>query len=106
MPDRGYPHARDGRLELQEEIVKRGMAIPVIIMTGHGDVPSAVRAMKAGAMDFLEKPFGDEVMLASVQRALDVGKRTQDQIAEARPLFGAMLLGSVGYRGAAALAGA
>jgi two-component system response regulator FixJ len=44
-------------LELQEELNARGSRLPVIIMTGHGDVPLAVRAMRAGAVDFLEKPF-------------------------------------------------
>ena len=48
-----------------------GIDIPVIIMTGHGDVPLAVEAMKLGAFDFLEKPFDDEVMLTSVRSALE-----------------------------------
>src|ERR1700733_5167375 len=56
-------------LELQEELIKRGVAIPVIIITGHGDVPLAVRAMRAGAIDFIEKPFDDVILLASLQRA-------------------------------------
>jgi len=75
MPD------MDG-LELQEELVRRGIGIPVIIMTGHGDVPLAVRAMKAGATDFIEKPFEDEAMLGSVLRALDLGRLAQIQTAE------------------------
>jgi len=57
-------------LTLQEELNKRGHTFPVIIITGHGDVPLAVRAMKAGAADFLEKPFKEETLLASVERAL------------------------------------
>lgn len=71
-------------LELQEELRRRGNDTPVIIMTGHGDVPLAVRAMKAGALDFIEKPFSDEVMLSSISRAIEYGKRTRDQLAEAR----------------------
>lgn len=57
-------------LELQEELVRRRVSIPVIVVTGHGDIPLAVRAMRAGASDFLEKPFDDEVLLAAIQRAL------------------------------------
>ncbi len=68
MPD------MDG-LTLQQEIVNRRMELPVIIVTGHGDVPLAVRAMKAGAIDFIEKPFDDELLLASVRRALSQGQR-------------------------------
>ncbi|MGZ5939497.1 MAG: response regulator FixJ [Rhizomicrobium sp.] len=71
-------------LELQEEIAKRGIDLPVVIMTGHGDVPLAVRAMKAGAMDFVEKPFDDEAMLASVQRALLVGHQERARLAESK----------------------
>ena len=70
-------------LELQEEVVRRHLDFPVIIMTGHGDVPLAVRAMKAGAVDFLEKPFDDEKLLASVRRALEIGSRARSRNAEA-----------------------
>src|SRR5215469_42249 len=70
-------------LELQEEVAKRHLDLPVIIMTGHGDVPLAVRAMKAGAVDFLEKPFDDEKMLSSVRRALELGSRARSRNAEA-----------------------
>jgi two-component system response regulator FixJ len=57
-------------LDLQDEIIRRRIALAVIIMTGHGDVPLAVRAMKAGAIDFLQKPFDTATMLISVRRAL------------------------------------
>ncbi len=70
MPD------MDG-LELQQELVNRRVELPVIIVTGHGDVPLAVRAMKAGAIDFIEKPFDDELLLASVRRAFTEGQRTR-----------------------------
>jgi two-component system response regulator FixJ len=62
MPD------MDG-LALQEELARRGARLAVIIVTGHGDVPLAVRAMKAGAVDFLEKPFDEETLMFSVRRA-------------------------------------
>jgi len=71
-------------LELQEEVARRHLDLPVIIMTGHGDVPLAVRAMKAGAIDFLEKPFDEEKMLASVRRALEIGSRSRSRKAEAQ----------------------
>lgn len=57
-------------LEFQEKLAASGIRVPVIVMTGHADVPLAVRAMKAGAVDFIEKPFGDEVILASIAAAL------------------------------------
>ena len=64
-------------LELQEQLESRDVRLPVVIMTGHGDVSMAVRALKAGALDFIEKPFDDELLLASIQRALllDVEQR-------------------------------
>ena len=57
-------------LELQRRLKENGVKLPVIIMTGHADVPLAVEAMKAGAVDFIEKPFGEEVMLGAIARAL------------------------------------
>jgi len=71
-------------LELQEEIARRELELPIIFMTGHGDVPLAVRAMKAGAVDFVEKPFADSLMLASVKHALKAGQQHSDRIAEAK----------------------
>lgn len=66
MPD------MDG-LELQTQVVAQMKGLPVIVMTGHGDVPLAVKAMRAGAIDFLEKPFEDELLLDCIKRALEVG---------------------------------
>jgi two-component system response regulator FixJ len=66
-------------LALQEELAGRKIGLPVIVITGHGDVPLAVRAMRAGAVDFLEKPFDDELLLASVKRALAVSVQSRSQ---------------------------
>lgn len=57
-------------LELQRRLVARGIAMPVIIITGHGDVTTAVQAMKTGAVDFLEKPFNDQVLLDRIHAAI------------------------------------
>ncbi|QKT02931.1 response regulator transcription factor [Ectothiorhodospiraceae bacterium 2226] len=62
-------------LELQEALAERGSALQVIIVTGHGDVPMAVRAMKAGASDFIEKPFNDQMLLDRIQQLL---KKAED----------------------------
>jgi two-component system response regulator FixJ len=59
-------------LALQRKLLERGVKLPVIVMTGHGDVPMAVEAMKAGAVDFIEKPFDDAVLLKAIQSALDL----------------------------------
>lgn len=77
MPD------MDG-LALQEELKRLNCSLPVIIMTGHADVPLAVKAMKAGAVDFLEKPFDHEQLVASIRRAFQEGGDTlvQSQAAE------------------------
>ena len=57
-------------LDLQEYLAEHNIQIPVVIITGHGDVPMAVRAMKSGAIDFIEKPFNDEVLLDAIRRAI------------------------------------
>jgi len=71
-------------LDLQVEVTRRHIGLPVIIITGHGDVPLAVQAMKAGAIDFLEKPFDDDLMLASVRRAMEVGSQARSRSAESQ----------------------
>jgi two-component system, LuxR family, response regulator FixJ len=60
-------------LELVEELKRRGVGLPAIVLTGHADVGLAVAAMKAGVADFLEKPINDEALLRSVQQALEIG---------------------------------
>jgi two-component system, LuxR family, response regulator FixJ len=64
-------------LELQAQLAREGQSLPVIIITGHGDVAMAVKAMQAGAMDFIEKPFHDEDLLRSIRRALDYDQRSR-----------------------------
>jgi two-component system response regulator FixJ len=82
MPD------MDG-FQVMNELAERGVNWPVVIMTGHGEVPVAVRAMKAGAVDFLEKPFEEEVLLGSLERAFTLledrkGKAERRREAEKR----------------------
>lgn len=68
-------------LELQQQLVKKKMGTPIIILTGHADVATAVKALKAGVFDFLEKPFDDQLLLARVKQALQYNKELQhDQI--------------------------
>jgi two-component system, LuxR family, response regulator FixJ len=71
-------------LALQRELATRRFRLPVIVMTGHGDIPIAVQAMKAGAVDFLEKPFDDGVLLDGVRRALERATSAQDQALAAK----------------------
>ncbi|MET4025107.1 FixJ family two-component response regulator [Marinobacter sp. MBR-99] len=59
-----------GGLNVQEELQKRGLEIPIIFVSGHADVPIVVRAFKSGAFDFIEKPFNEQLLLDSVQQAL------------------------------------
>src|SRR5690606_22973779 len=65
-------------LQLLEQIRARDAELPVLLITGHGDVPLAVQAMRAGAYDFLEKPFASEQLLESVRRALDLRRLVLD----------------------------
>lgn len=62
-------------LDFQEQLAESGIHIPVILMTGHGDIPMSVRGMKAGAVDFLTKPFRDQDMLDAVASALKVDRK-------------------------------
>ena len=67
-------------LELQEYLTDKEISLPIVFITGYGSVPESVKAMKAGAVDFLQKPFSDEDLLEAIARALDTNRRTrQDQ---------------------------
>jgi two-component system, LuxR family, response regulator FixJ len=69
-------------IDLLRRLRELQVAVPVIVITAHGDIPLAVEAMRIGAVDFLEKPFADEVLLASVRSALDRGDRDRKRQAE------------------------
>ncbi|PTQ11585.1 DNA-binding response regulator [Sphingomonas oleivorans] len=74
-------------LDVQQALADRGIAMPVVVLTGHGDVSIAVRAMKAGAVDFIEKPFEKALLLAAVAaafRRLDESGDRAERAAEAR----------------------
>ena len=66
-------------IELQERLARQETTLPVIIITGYGDVPTAVRAMRTGAVDLLEKPFDGEVLLESIRKALDRDVRNRHE---------------------------
>lgn len=66
-------------LELQERLSRRKIDIPIIFVSGHGDIPMAVRAMRAGAIDFLTKPFNDQDLIDLVQRAIEADRQSQLQ---------------------------
>lgn len=66
-------------LELQQALIENGTALPIIFITGHGGVPESVQAMKAGAVDFLEKPFRSELLVDRINAAFDKLTRTQAQ---------------------------
>jgi FixJ family two-component response regulator len=77
-------------LTFQKELAKEGLALPVIFVTGHGDIPMSVRAMKAGAVEFLSKPFHDQDLLDAIHAAIECDrKRRRDAIrlAELRERF-------------------
>jgi FixJ family two-component response regulator len=69
-------------LDLQKRLVEGDIDIPIIFITGHGDVPMAVQAMKAGALEFLRKPFRDQELLDAVQQALERDRKGREQRAE------------------------
>ncbi len=65
-------------LDLQAELTRRGVELPTIIITGHAEVPMAVRAVKAGAIDFIEKPFSDQLLLDRVRQALALDRGARE----------------------------
>ena len=75
-------------IELVRRLQAMGVVLPVIVMTGHGDVGLAVEAMKAGVVDFLEKPFDDELFLRAVEAALNSSVRASQQDADRRRFQG------------------
>src|ERR1700716_2375249 len=77
-------------LDFQTRMAEAGIRIPIVFMTGHGDIPMSVRAMKAGAIDFLTKPFRDQDMLDAVTMALERDRKRRDNekaVSELRILF-------------------
>ena len=80
-------------LDLQRELAAHGVKLPIIFITGYGDIPMSVRAMKAGAMEFLTKPFRDQDLLDAIQQALDrdrAARRHSKEIAELRKRLDAL----------------
>jgi FixJ family two-component response regulator len=73
-------------LELQEHIAGVRADLPIIFITGYGDVPMSVKAMKAGAVEFLTKPFGDEVLLEAIRQAIERSRAALDLAAQLRAL--------------------
>jgi FixJ family two-component response regulator len=73
-------------LDLQKRVAVDRPEMPVIFITGYGDVPTSVRAMKAGALEFLTKPFGDEVLLDAIRQALGRSRRALEQAAKIQAL--------------------
>ncbi|HHU82449.1 MAG TPA: response regulator transcription factor [Firmicutes bacterium] len=69
-------------INLQQKLAKTGIILPVVFITGHGDIPMSVQAMKDGAIDFLPKPFAEKELLAAVEQALTKAARLQEETAE------------------------
>src|SRR3989475_3634922 len=77
-------------LDLQRELADAGIQIPIIFITGHGDIPMSVKAMKFGAVEFLTKPFRDQDLLDAIHQALDrdrVTRQQQSKLAELRKRY-------------------
>jgi FixJ family two-component response regulator len=94
-------------LELQRKLADAGVRIPIIFITGHGDIPMTVKAIKSGAVEFLTKPFDDEDLLNAIQQAFDrdrVTRHQQGEIAELRKHYESLtarerqVMGMVAFR--------
>ena len=73
-------------LDLQKRMAEGGLETPIVFLTGHGDIPASVKAMKAGAVEFLTKPVDDEDLLRAIQEAIERDHRTRQQHADMRDL--------------------
>jgi FixJ family two-component response regulator len=73
-------------LDFQKELAAAGIRIPIIFITGHGDIPMSVKAMKSGALEFLTKPFQDEDLINAIHQALDRDRVARQQTSELREL--------------------
>src|SRR5712664_2999687 len=73
-------------LDLQKRMTEADIEIPIIFITGHGDIPMSVQAMKAGAVEFLSKPFRDQELLDAIQQALERDRKSREQRAEVEVL--------------------
>lgn len=74
-------------LELQEELQKRHSTLPIIFLTAHGDVPMAVAAVKAGAVDFVQKPFRDQDLIDKIHHAINQDSRIREKLADRRKIL-------------------
>jgi FixJ family two-component response regulator len=75
-------------LDLQKRMAEADMDIPIVFMTGHGDIPMTVQAMKAGAIEFLSKPFRDQDLLDAIEQALERDRKAREQRAKTEELHG------------------
>lgn len=69
-------------IDLQKELIQKGISLPIIFITGHGDIPMSVKAMKDGAVDFLPKPFDGKELLSAIDRAIDKAVHARKKEAE------------------------
>lgn len=82
--DYGMPEMNG--LELQEKLIEMEISIPIIFMTGHGGIPESVKAIKAGAIDFLEKPFQQKILIAAIKTAFERASITNQDVEDAKAL--------------------
>jgi FixJ family two-component response regulator len=75
-----------GGLDLQKRMAEAGLEIPIVFLTGHGNIPASVQAMKAGAVEFLTKPFDEQQLLQAIQEGIERDRRTRQRHAEVRDL--------------------
>jgi len=73
-------------LDLQKQMAEAGLETPIVFLTGHGDIPASVQAMKAGAIEFLTKPVEEQDLLRAIQEAIERDRRTREEHAELRGL--------------------